>query len=44
MAREGSFTRAATRPGVTQSALSHAMNGLAARLELCPAVLRREGG
>jgi DNA-binding transcriptional LysR family regulator len=34
VAREGSFTRAAKRLGVTQSALSHAMNGLEARLGL----------
>ncbi|KQT55105.1 LysR family transcriptional regulator [Methylobacterium sp. Leaf456] len=34
VASEGSFTRAAKRLGVTQSALSHAMNGLEARLEL----------
>ncbi|WP_454104223.1 LysR family transcriptional regulator [Methylorubrum extorquens] len=33
-AKEGSFTRAAKRLGVTQSALSHAMNGLEARLGL----------
>ncbi len=34
VASEGSFTRAAKRLGVTQSALSHAMNGLEARLGL----------
>lgn len=34
VAKEGSFTRAAKRLGVTQSALSHAMNGLEARLGL----------
>jgi DNA-binding transcriptional LysR family regulator len=34
VANEGSFTRAAKRLGVTQSALSHAMNGLEARLGL----------
>ncbi|MEE7490644.1 DNA-binding transcriptional regulator, LysR family [Methylobacterium sp. UNC378MF] len=34
VAREGSFTRAATRLGVTQSALSHAVNGLEGRLGL----------
>ncbi|ACL62472.1 LysR family transcriptional regulator [Methylobacterium nodulans] len=34
VAQEGSFTRAAARLGVTQSALSHAMNGLEARLGL----------
>lgn len=34
VAQEGSFTRAAKRLGVTQSALSHAMNGLEARLGL----------
>lgn len=32
VAQEGSFTRAATRLGVTQSALSHALKGLEARL------------
>ncbi|MGW5959455.1 LysR family transcriptional regulator [Methylorubrum thiocyanatum] len=34
VASEGSFTRAAKRLGVTQSALSHAMNGLEVRLGL----------
>ena len=34
VAKEGSFTRAAKRLGVTQSALSHAMNNLEARLGL----------
>lgn len=34
VAREGSFTRAAKLLGVTQSALSHAMNGLESRLGL----------
>ena len=34
VARAGSFTRAAARLGVTQSALSHAMKGLEARLGL----------
>ncbi len=34
VANEGSFTRAAKRLGVTQSALSHAMNGLEARVGL----------
>ncbi len=34
VAKEGSFTRAAKRLGITQSALSHAMNGLEARLGL----------
>ena len=32
VSQEGSFTRAATRMGVTQSALSHALKGLEARL------------
>ena len=32
VSQEGSFTRAATRLGVTQSALSHALKGLEARL------------
>lgn len=34
VAREGSFTRAAARLGVTQSALSQAIGGLEARLEI----------
>ena len=34
VAREGSFTRAAAQIGVSQSALSHAMRGLEARLGL----------
>lgn len=34
VAQEGSFTRAAKRLGVTQSALSHALTGLEARLGL----------
>lgn len=34
VAREGSFTRAAARLGVTQSALSQAVSGLEARLEI----------
>lgn len=34
VAQEGSFTRAAKHLGVTQSALSHAMNGLETRLGL----------
>jgi len=34
IAREGSFTRAAAHLGVTQSALSQAMNGLEARLQI----------
>ncbi|WP_413626467.1 LysR family transcriptional regulator [Luteibacter sp. Lutesp34] len=34
IAREGSFTRAAAILGVTQSALSQAMNGLEARLQI----------
>jgi DNA-binding transcriptional LysR family regulator len=32
VAREGSFTRAAAQPGVSQSALSHTIRGLEARL------------
>ena len=34
IAREGSFTRAASVLGVTQSALSQAISGLEARLEI----------
>jgi len=34
VAREGSFTRAAARLGVTQPALSHAISGLEARLKI----------
>ena len=34
IAREGSFTRAAAHLGVTQSALSQAVNGLEARLQI----------
>jgi DNA-binding transcriptional LysR family regulator len=34
VAREGSFTRAAAHLGVTQSALSQAINGLEARLQI----------
>jgi len=34
IAREGSFTRAAALLGVTQSALSQAINGLEARLQI----------
>src|SRR3954467_11888564 len=34
VAREGSFTRAAAMLGVTQSALSQAVSGLEARLEI----------
>ena len=34
VAREGSFTRAANALGVTQSALSQAINGLESRLQI----------
>jgi DNA-binding transcriptional LysR family regulator len=34
VARERSFTRAAARPGVTQSALSHTIRGLEAKLDV----------
>ena len=34
VAREGSFTRAAAILGVTQSALSHAIRGLEARMDI----------
>ncbi len=35
VAKEQSFTRAAAKLRVTQSALSHAINGLEKRLEVC---------
>jgi DNA-binding transcriptional LysR family regulator len=43
VAQERSFTKAAAKLGVSQSALSHTIRGLEARLglQLLPAVLRR---
>ena len=35
VARERSFTRAAARLGVSQSALSHTVRGLEARMGIC---------
>nr|WP_042673271.1 LysR family transcriptional regulator [Methylobacterium sp. B34] len=43
VSQEGSFTRAATRLGVTQSALSHALKGLEARLGM-PLLVRSTRG